>query len=105
MTIHGGWGDIHVISRHSNLLVRVQDIHTQSLTTTFFIIEKKNKQLCQEMGCQRHNSEAVILSLEERIKEKDKQHRLVSWKRLIVIVHHGQSTVCVDHNEPNTMVH
>ena len=72
------WGDIHVILQHSNLLVRVQDIHTQSLTTSFFIIEKKNKQLCQEMGCQRHNSEAVIHGLEERIKEKDKQHRLVS---------------------------
>ena len=29
------------------------------------------------MDCQRHNSEAVIKGMEEKLKEKDKDHRCV----------------------------
>ena len=32
------------------------------------------------MECQRHNSEAVIKGLDERLKGKDKEHRFESLK-------------------------
>lgn len=32
------------------------------------------------MECQRHNAEAVIQGLNDKLKEKDKEHRFVSKK-------------------------
>ena len=39
--------------------------------------EKKGKQRELDMECQRHNSEAVIKSMDEKLKEKEKEHRFV----------------------------
>ncbi|KAL9973126.1 hypothetical protein ACROYT_G019542 [Oculina patagonica] len=38
-------------------------------------LEKKAKQRELDMQCQRHNSEAVINGLNDKLKEKDKEHR------------------------------
>ena len=46
-----------------------------SFTCTF--TEKKAKQRDLDMDCQRHNSEAVIKGMEEKLKEKDKEYRYV----------------------------
>lgn len=39
------------------------------------LIEKRAKQRELDMDCQRHNSEAVIKGMDEKLKEKDKKHR------------------------------
>ena len=53
-----------------------------SLTFT----EKKAKQRDLDMDCQRHNSEAVIKGMEEKLKEKEKGHRCVKkFNELIVL--------------------
>ena len=44
---------------------------------SFTFTEKKAKQRDLDMDCQRHNSEAVIKGMEEKLKEKDKEHRYV----------------------------
>ena len=39
------------------------------------------------MDCQRHNSEAVIKGMEEKLKEKDKEHRYVKkFNEFIVLL-------------------
>lgn len=53
----------------------------------FSFTEKKAKQRDLDMDCQRHNSEAVIKGMEEKLKEKDKEHRYVkTFHELIVLV-------------------
>ena len=47
------------------------------LTLAFTITEKKAKQRELDMECQRHNLEAVIKGMQEKLKEKEKEHRLV----------------------------
>ena len=44
---------------------------------SFTITEKKAKQRELDMECQRHNLEAVIKGMQEKLKEKEKEHRLV----------------------------
>ena len=39
-------------------------------------LEQKVKKLGQELDCQRHNSEASRAQLEQRLKEKEKDHGL-----------------------------
>ena len=43
----------------------------------FLYTEKKAKQRELDMECQRHNSEAVIKGMDEKMKEKEKEHRYV----------------------------
>ena len=53
----------------------------------FSFTEKKAKQRDLDMDCQRHNSEAVIKGMEEKLKEKDKEHRYVkTFHELIVLL-------------------
>ena len=53
---------------------------------SFTFTEKKAKQRDLDMDCQRHNSEAVIKGMEEKLKEKDKEHRCVKkFPELIVL--------------------
>ena len=39
------------------------------------LTEKRAKQRELDIDCQRHNSEAVIKGMDEKLKEKDKEHR------------------------------
>ena len=53
----------------------------------FTFTEKKAKQRDLDMDCQRHNSEAVIKGMEEKLKEKDKDHRCVKkFNEFIVLL-------------------
>ena len=45
------------------------------LNKCFISKEQKAKQRELDMECQRHNSEAVIKGLNDKLKEKDKEHR------------------------------
>ena len=40
--------------------------------------EKRAKQRELDMKCQRHNSEAVTKGMDEKLKEKEKEHRFGS---------------------------
>ena len=54
---------------------------------SFTFTEKKAKQRDLDMDCQRHNSEAVIKGMEEKLKEKDKEHRYVkTFNEFIVLL-------------------
>ena len=55
-----------------------------SFTCTF--TEKRAKQRDLDMDCQRHNSEAVIKGMEEKMKEKDKEHRCVKKFREFIVL-------------------
>ena len=39
------------------------------------LTEKRAKQRELDLDCQRHNSEAVIKGMDEKLKEKEKEHR------------------------------
>lgn len=49
------------------------------------LIEKRAKQRELDMDCQRHNSEAVIKGMDEKLKEKDKKHRFGLIYNLIYV--------------------
>ena len=53
---------------------------------SFTFTEKKAKQRDLDMDCQRHNSEAVIKGMEEKLKEKDKEHRYVKKFREVIVL-------------------
>lgn len=53
---------------------------------SFSFTEKKAKQRDLDMDCQRHNSEAVIKGMEEKLKEKDKEHRCVKKFHGLIIL-------------------
>ena len=76
-----GWGDIHVISRHSNLLVSVQDIHTQSLTTTFFYHREKEQTALSGNGL----STAQLRGRYPRLGRKDQRKRQTAQVSLIMV--------------------
>jgi len=42
---------------------------------SIILTEKRARQRELDMDCQRHNSEAVIKGMDEKLKEKDKEHR------------------------------
>ena len=49
------------------------------------LTEKRAKQRELDIDCQRHNSEAVIKGMDEKLKEKDKEHRFGLTYNLICI--------------------
>ncbi|XP_068751937.1 centromere protein F-like isoform X2 [Montipora capricornis] len=64
----------------SELKLSTSDIHTiksalDEANVNLAALEKKAKQRELDMECQRHNSEAVIKGMDEKMKEKEKEHR------------------------------
>ena len=56
--------------------VVIQSVAFNGIYLSLFT-EKKAKQRELDMECQRHNSEAVIKGMDEKLKEKEKEHRFV----------------------------
>ncbi|XP_033103315.1 centromere protein F-like [Anneissia japonica] len=64
--------------RISNLIVESnnESSRTKEANTKLAESERKLKLIAQEMECQRHNFEAVRQSLDQKLKEKEKSHKM-----------------------------
>ena len=60
------------------------------------LTEKRAKQRELDIDCQRHNSEAVIKGMDEKLKGKDKEHRFGLTYNLICMYMY-YSTIKAEH--------
>ena len=72
----------------------MQKLDVSNANSVKFITEKRAKQRELDIDCQRHNSEAVIKGMDEKLKEKDKEHRFGLTYNLICMYY---STIKAQH--------